>query len=181
VSVAGEDEVKSARAMKIRDLLGVGGSFTKNDTMDFPDEVGLMGRDGPGHLALAPGKSKVRPPKVDHGKLGRGVSVELAVRHGPVTLRSVIEAEGGKLALWGGEVDSVPGPIRAVGNTNRRSRFAGGARECVNRWNAHSPAQHGAVGVGPSADRFAKCGALRRARRRAPGVNPAALAAGVPR
>lgn len=160
VPVAGEYEVKNAQAMKIMDLFGVGGSFTEYYAMDFKDDIVLMGHDGPGHIAIAEGKTKVRPLKVYHGKVGRGVSVEMAVKHGPVTLLSVIEAPGGKLALLCAEAESVAGPILEIGNTNSRYRFACGAREFVNRWNAHGPAHHCAVGVGHIADKIDKLGRL---------------------
>ena len=83
----------------------------------------------------------------------------MAVKHGPVTLLSVIEREG-KLALLCAEAESVPGLILEIGNTNSRYRFACGAREFVNRWNAHGPAHHCAVGVGHLSDKIAKLGAL---------------------
>jgi L-arabinose isomerase len=160
VPVAGEYEVKNVQAMKIMDLFGVGGSFTEYYAMDFKDDVVLMGHDGPGHIKIAEGRTKVRPLQVYHGKVGRGVSVEMAVKHGPVTLLSIIETAGGRLGLLCAEAESVPGPIMEIGNTNSRYRFPCGAREFVNRWNAHGPAHHCAVGVGHIADKIEKLGQL---------------------
>jgi L-arabinose isomerase len=84
----------------------------------------------------------------------------MSVKHGPVTLLSVIEAEGGRLKLLVAEGESVPGPVLEIGNTNSRYKFPIGARRFVNDWNAQGPAHHCAVGVGHLADKIAKLGRL---------------------
>ena len=160
VPVAGEYEIKNAQAMKIMDSFGVGGSFTEYYAMDFAADVVLMGHDGPGHIAIAEGKTKVRPLKVYHGKVGRGLSGEMSVKHGPVTRLSVVETGGGKLKLLVAEGESVRGPILEIGNTNSRYQFSIGARRFVNDWNAHGPAHHCAVGVGHIAHKVEKLGLL---------------------
>jgi len=160
IPVAGEYEIKNAQAMKIMDSFGAGGSFTEYYAMDFEKDVVLMGHDGPGHIAIAQGKTKVRPLLVYHGKVGKGLSVEMSVKNGPVTLLSVVEQAGGKLMLLVAEAESVAGPILEIGNTNSRYKFSIGARNFVNNWNIHGPAHHCAVGVGHIASKIKKLGAL---------------------
>lgn len=160
VPVAGEYEIKNVQAMKIMDSFGAGGSFTEYYAMDFRDDIVLMGHDGPGHMAIAEGKIKVRPLSVYHGKIGSGLSVEMMVKNGPVTLLSVVESREGRLKLLAAEGESVPGPILEIANTNSRYRFPLGARKFIQDWNAQGPAHHCAVGCGHIADRISKLGAL---------------------
>ena len=160
VPVAGEYEVKNAQAMKIMDSFGAGGSFTEYYAVDYNDDVVLMGHDGPGHIAIAEGRTKVRPLNVFHGKVGRGLSVEMSIKHGPVTLLSVVQSVEGELGFLMAEGESVPGPILEIGNTNSRYRFPIGAKKFQNEWNVNGPAHHCAIGLGHISVKLKKLAAL---------------------
>ncbi|MGB7434783.1 MAG: hypothetical protein WBR26_25120 [Candidatus Acidiferrum sp.] len=160
IPVASECEIKNAQAMKIMDSFGAGGSFTEFYAADFNDDVILMGHDGPGHIAIAQGKTKVRPLSVYHGKVGRGLSVEMTVKHGAVTILSVVQTADGKLKLLVAEAVSEPGPILEIGNTNSRYRFPMGAKAFLEAWNAEGPAHHCAIGIGNISSKLRKLAQL---------------------
>ncbi len=160
IPVAGEYEIKNVQAMKIMDCFGAGGSFTEFYALDFKDDIVLMGHDGPGHLAIAEGKIKVKPLEVYHGKVGKGLSVEMSVKHGAITLLSVVQKADGKLMLLTAEGESVPGPILEIGNTNSRYRFPIGVKNFVNNWNSYGPSHHCAAGVGHISSKINKLGEL---------------------
>ena len=109
---------------------------------------------------LRKAETKVKQLSVYHGKVGSGLSVEMSVKNGPVTLLSISETSAGKFRFLVAEAESVAGPILQIGNTNSRYKFAIGAKAFVNKWNSYGPAHHCAVGVGHISSRIQNLGEL---------------------
>lgn len=160
IPCAGEGDLKTTLAMKICDILGVGGSFSEIVVVDYLDQTILLGHDGPFHIAIAEGKPILRGMGLYHGKQGTGVSVEAKVKTGPITTLNLTQTGDGKLKLISGEGASTNGPIMQIGNTQTPVTFGAPPDEYLSRWFAEAPTHHCAMAIGHNAALFGKVGEL---------------------
>jgi L-arabinose isomerase len=160
IPTAGEGDLKTNVAQLVLDRLGAGGSYTEYYALDFSEGFILMGHDGPAHIAIAQEQPTLRALKLYHGKRGAGLSVELRVRYGPVTIVGCTQTADGALALLAGEGESIPGETFRIGNTNSRLRFGLPPAEFLERWCAHGPTHHVALGVGHVAGEVEKVASM---------------------
>jgi L-arabinose isomerase len=156
IPASGEGDLKTNLAMLLLDRIGAGGSYTEFYGLDFDNGFVLMGHDGPGHLAIAEGRPVARALKLYHGKSGAGLSIEMNVRLGPVTILCVTQTADGRLKLMAAEGESIAGPTFRIGNTNSRIRFGSGPSEFFDAWCAEGPTHHVALGVGHQVPRVRK-------------------------
>jgi L-arabinose isomerase len=156
VPASGEGDLKTSIAMLLLDRLDAGGSYTEFYALDFEDDFVLMGHDGPGHLAIAEGRPVARALKLYHGKAGAGLSIEMKVRLGPVTILGVTQTADGRLKLLAAEGESISGPTFRIGNTNSRIRFPSAPAAFFDSWCSQGPTHHVALGAGHQLSRVRK-------------------------
>lgn len=160
IPCAGEGDLKTCLAMKICDLVNMGGSFCEIVVTDYEDGTILLGHDGPFHLEIANGKPILRGMGLYHGKQGSGVSVEAKVRTGDITTLGCTQTIDGKLKFIITEAESTDGPIMSIGNTQTPVRFKKDPDAYMDEWFAEFPTHHFAMSVGHNASLFEKIGYL---------------------
>ena len=156
VPCAGEADIKTAVAMKISDILGVGGSFCEIVTSDYDRGTILLGHDGPFHIGIAEGMPVLRGMGVYHGKQGTGVSVEAKVRKGDVSTLAFAQTGDGKVRMIVSEGVATDGEIMRIGNTQTHVRFALPPDAYMDEWFRAAPTHHFALSVGKNVSVFRK-------------------------
>ena len=144
----GEYEIRTALAMLVLDRFAAGGSFTEIQALDFEAGVVEMGHDGPAHLAISESRPLLRGLDQYHGKRGWGVSVECAVRLGPVTALGIGQEPDGRFRLVVSEGQIVTGPLLRIGNTTSRVDFGCSPGEWADAWSISGVGHHWALGAG---------------------------------
>lgn len=160
IPCAGEGDIKTALAMKICDILGVGGSFCEIVVTDYKNKTILMGHDGPFHIAISNGKPILRGMGLYHGKKGNGISVEAKVIKGNITTLGVTQTINGKLKFIISEGVSTDGEIMQIGNTQTPVKFPFHPDIYMDKWFKENPTHHFAMSVGKNAKLLEKVGIL---------------------
>ncbi len=157
IPCSGEGDIKTLIAMKISDLLGVGGSFCEIVTTDYDLGTILVGHDGPFHLDITKEKPVLRGMGIYHGKRGSGVSVEAKVDKGPITTLNITQDLKGRFIMIVGEGESLDAPVMKIGNTQTHVRFPMLPDAYMNHWFSKNPTHHFAISIGHNADQLEKC------------------------
>ena len=148
-----EGDVKTAMAMKILDLLGGGGMFIEFFSMDFKNDILLVGHDGPSNIAVAEGKPRLQHLEVHHGKTGSGLGIDYEIKEGPVTLVNLTQFDAGdtfKIVYTIGKTEQ--GDILNIGNPNCRIRLQKPLHQFMDDWCQQGPSHHLALGIGDHSD-----------------------------
>lgn len=160
IPAAGEGDLKNCVAMMMMDRLKAGGSYTEFYAMDFNDDFILMGHDGPAHIAIGDTKPVLRGLGLFHGKRGYGLSVQIQVKTGPVTILTMTQTADGRLKMLAAEGESIPGDTMQIGNTNSRLKFGLDPATFMNKWCEEAPTHHCALGIGHQIGKIRKLARL---------------------
>ena len=155
IPCAGEGDIKTCAAMKICDLLGVGGSFSEIVAMDYKTQTMLVGHDGPFHLLIADGKPFLRGVNIYHGKRGSGISVEAQVKPGPITMLGLAQTDKGlRMVCREGMAEKLP--ILRIGNTQTHVNWGTPLDEFMDRMFSTALTHHFSLSVGHNHSLFTK-------------------------
>lgn len=160
ISLAGEADMKTCLAMYITSALGCGGSFAELCTVDFENDILIVGHDGPHDIRISDKKPMIRGLSVMHGKKGYGVSVEFSIKTGPMTMVGIGSDADNHFHFIVAEGESQAGWVPPIGNTLTRGCFGKNIGEFVEEWCKAMPCHHMSLSLGHNGDAIDKVGKL---------------------
>ena len=143
-----EGDIKGAIAMLILKAVAGSANLTELYTMDFRDDVAILGHSGASDPCISDLKPVLKTTSVFHGKSGKGFTTQAVPRGGELTMLALTVRDDGKFKMVAAEGMVEEGEILNLGDTNCRVRFAIPMREFVNRWCLEGPSHHGVMGSG---------------------------------
>ena len=160
IALAGEADMKTCLAMYITSALGCGGSFAELCTVDFENDILIVGHDGPHDIRISDKKPMIRGLSVMHGKKGYGVSVEFSIKNGPMTMVGIGSDADNHFHFIVAEGESQAGWVPPNGNTLTRGFFGKNVAEFVEEWCKAMPCHHMSLSIGHNGDAIDKVGKL---------------------
>ena len=144
-----EGDMKVAMAMSILKTISGTGQLAEMYTIDFNDDVTLIGHSGSGDAAISQAKKPtMKMMDVFHGKTGGGYLTQFYPPTGPITYLGITQDGEGHFKFVVAEGVNEEGKILQNGDTMMRTRFSCSAAEFVTRWSETGPTHHFGAAVG---------------------------------
>ena len=144
-----EGDIKVAMAMSIMKTICGSGQLSEMYTIDFNDNVTLIGHSGSGDADFSTEKKPtMKIVDVFHGKTGGGYLTQFYPPEGDVTYLAITQDMDGNFKFVVAEGTNVAGKIFNNGDTMKRVSFSISPSEFVTRWSEAGPTHHFAAGIG---------------------------------
>ena len=148
-----EGDIKVAMAMSILKTISGTGQLAEMYTVDFNDDVTLIGHSGSGDYDFSQAKKPtMKMMDVFHGKTGGGYLTQFYPPAGPVTYLAITQDGDGHFKFICAEGMNEEGKIFQNGDTIMRTRFSCSASEFITRWSETGPTHHFGAAVGHHID-----------------------------
>lgn len=143
-----EGDVLLTIPMIVMNRLAGGATQAEINVCNYKEDFSYVGHAGPGDIRLSNEKPLLRWLDFFHGKKGSGVSCEFSLKHGPVTLLSLVQTQSGGYKLTCTHADSVPGERLRNGNVSTPVRFNRAVNEFFTQWMTQGPSHHSVICLG---------------------------------
>ena len=152
-----EGDIKVAMAMSILKTISGTGQLAEMYTIDFNDDVTLIGHSGSGDYDISKAKKPtMKMMDVFHGKTGGGYLTQFYPPSGDITYLAITQDGEGHFKFVVAEGVNEDGKILQNGDTMMRTRFSCSASEFVTRWSECGPTHHFGAAIGKHIDTIKK-------------------------